>query len=94
MVILSSKKNTKIKYKNKKDSNQSNMPMWRNWQTHWIQNPAGNHVGSSPTIGTNDVSALTNKIDKYKNQSIKWLIFSFSKNHRRIYNESTKTENT
>ena len=31
MVILSSKKNTKIKYKNKKDSNQSNMPMWRNW---------------------------------------------------------------
>ena len=69
MVILSSKKNTKIKYKNKKDSNQSNMPMWRNWQTHWIQNPAGNHVGSSPTIGTNDVSALTNKIDKYKNQN-------------------------
>ena len=28
------------------------MPLWRNWQTHWIQNPAGNHVGSSPTSGT------------------------------------------
>ena len=28
------------------------MPMWRNWQTHTTQNRAGNHVGSSPTIGT------------------------------------------
>ncbi len=28
------------------------MLMWRNWQTHWTQNPAGNHVGSSPTIST------------------------------------------
>ena len=26
--------------------------MWRNWQTHMTQNHAGNHVGSSPTIGT------------------------------------------
>ena len=31
---------------------QVNMPMWRNWQTHMTQNHAGNHVGSSPTIGT------------------------------------------
>ena len=28
------------------------MPEWRNWQTHTTQNRAGNHVGSSPTIGT------------------------------------------
>ena len=28
------------------------MPLWRNWQTHWIQNPAGNHMGSSPISGT------------------------------------------
>ena len=28
------------------------MPMWRNWQTHTTQNRTGNHVGSSPTIGT------------------------------------------
>ena len=26
--------------------------MWRNWYTHSTQNAAGNHVGSSPTIGT------------------------------------------
>ena len=26
--------------------------MWRNWQTHQTQNLTGNHVGSSPTIGT------------------------------------------
>ena len=31
------------------------MPMWRNWQTHQTQNLAGNHVGSSPTIGTNSI---------------------------------------
>ena len=28
------------------------LPLWRNWQTHTTQNRAGNHVGSSPTIGT------------------------------------------
>ena len=28
------------------------MPEWRNWQTHTTQNRAGNHVGSSPTLGT------------------------------------------
>ena len=31
------------------------MPMWRNWQTHMTQNHAGNHVGSSPTIGTKSI---------------------------------------
>ena len=30
------------------------MPMWRNWYTHSTQNAAGNHVGSSPTIGTRE----------------------------------------
>ena len=30
------------------------MPEWRNWQTHTTQNRAGNHVGSSPTIGTRE----------------------------------------
>ena len=30
------------------------IPMWRNWQTHTTQNRAGNHVGSSPTIGTRE----------------------------------------
>ena len=30
------------------------MPEWRNWQTHTTQNRAGNHVGSSPTLGTTD----------------------------------------
>ena len=30
------------------------MPMWRNWYTHSTQNAAGNHVGSSPTIGTSE----------------------------------------
>ena len=40
------------------------MPMWRNWQTHWIQNPAGNHVGSSPTIGTIIILILLNEIKK------------------------------
>lgn len=37
--------------------------MWRNWQTHSTQNAAGNHVGSSPTISTNDVSVRTNRTD-------------------------------
>ena len=55
------------------------MPEWRNWQTHWIQNPAGNHVGSSPTLGTNDVSVRTfYRTDDMKiNQ--KWLIFFIAK---------------
>lgn len=51
------------------------------WQTHMTQNHAGNHAGSSPTIGTNDVSVRTNRTDRYENQSVKWLIFSFAKNH-------------
>ena len=51
------------------------MPMWRNWQTHQTQNLAGNHVGSSPTIGTNDVSVRTNKTDRYKYHSRKDDIF-------------------
>ena len=32
------------------------MPEWRNWQTHTTQNRAGNHVGSSPTLGTRNKS--------------------------------------
>ena len=44
--------------------------MWRNWQTHWTQNPAGNHVGSSPTISTNNVSVRTNRTDR-KNTILK-----------------------
>ena len=36
-----------------------NMSMWRNWYTHRSQKPAGNHVGSIPTIDTNDVSVRT-----------------------------------
>ena len=32
------------------------MPEWRNWQTHTTQNRAGNHVGSSPTLGTRCVT--------------------------------------
>ena len=46
------------------------MPEWRNWQTHTTQNRAGNHVGSSPTLGTNDVSVRTNRTDRYKNHSV------------------------
>ena len=37
------------------------MPMWRNWQTHMTQNHAGNHVGSSPTIGTPSQNSLESK---------------------------------
>ena len=42
------------------------MPEWRNWQTHWIQNPAGNHVGSSPTLGTKSGFTRTRKKHCYK----------------------------
>ena len=38
------------------------MPMWRNWQTHTTQNRAGNHVGSSPTIGTKFRIELSNDL--------------------------------
>ena len=38
-------------------------------------------TGSIPAICTNDVSVRTNRRDRYKNQSVKWLIFSFAKNH-------------
>ena len=57
------------------------------------QNHAGNHVGSSPTIGTNDVSVRTNRTDRHENQSIKWLIFfigekvSNTKQKKKIYNQ-------
>ena len=54
--------------------------MWRNWQTHWIQNPAGNHVGSSPTIGTNDVFVRTKLNRQYKYHSEKDGIFLLLKN--------------
>ena len=50
-------------------------------------------MGSSPTIGTNDVSVRTNRTDRYENQSIKWLIFfigekvSNTKQKKKIYNQ-------
>ena len=34
------------------------MPEWRNWQTHTTQNRAGNHVGSSPTLGTRNKNVV------------------------------------
>ena len=36
------------------------MPMWRNWQTRWTQNPVSfaGRVGSIPTIGTNKMLLL------------------------------------
>lgn len=37
--------------------------------------------GSNPGVASNDVSVRTNRTDKYENQSVKWLIFSFAKNH-------------
>ena len=43
--------------------------MWRNWQTHQTQNLAGNHVGSSPTIGTNEVFIRIYRIGKDKYHS-------------------------
>ena len=30
---------------------------------------------------SNDVSVRTNRTARYENQSVKWLIFSFAKNH-------------
>ena len=38
-------------------------------------------TGSIPVKGSNDVSVRTKRTDRYKNQSVKWLIFSFAKNH-------------
>ena len=38
-------------------------------------------MGSIPIASTNDLSVRTNKTDRYENQSVKWLIFSFAKNH-------------
>lgn len=32
-------------------------------------------------VSSNDVSVRTNRTDRYENQSVKWLIFSFAKNH-------------
>ena len=58
------------------------MLMWRNWQTHWTQNPAGNHVGSSPTISTNDVSVRTfYRTERYKYHSEKDGIFLLQNYH-------------
>ena len=36
--------------------------MWRNWQTHTTQNRAGNHVGSSPTLGTINKKVQTKSV--------------------------------
>ena len=36
--------------------------MWRNWQTHTTQNRTGNHVGSSPTIGTKQENGIADAI--------------------------------
>ena len=62
------------------------MPSWRNWQTHMTQNHAGNHVGSSPTDGTNDVSVRTNRTELIQNQSENkiWLFFLLSINNMKI----------
>ena len=38
-------------------------------------------TGSIPVVSSNDVSVRTNRTGKYENQSVKWLIFSFAKNH-------------
>ena len=45
------------------------MPLWRNWYTPSTQNAARNHVGSSPTNGTNDVSFRINITELIQNQS-------------------------
>ena len=42
------------------------MPEWRNWQTHTTQNRAGNHVGSSPTLGTKGGFTRTREKHCYK----------------------------
>ena len=62
------------------------MPLWRNWYTHSTQNAAGNHVGSSPTNGTNDVSVRTNRTELIQNQSEKNLVdfFLLSINNMKI----------
>ena len=46
-----------------------------------LRNQYQRRGGSSPFIRTNDVSVRTNRTDRYENQSVKWLIFSFAKNH-------------
>ena len=64
------------------------MPEWRNWQTHTTQNRAGNHVGSSPTLGTNKVSVRTpsNRIDT--NIIQKWMVFFAKKLFYLVFNYS------
>ena len=51
------------------------MPMWRNWQTHMTQNHAGNHVGSSPTIGTKISLQKLNFHKKLKSRFSQFLFF-------------------
>ena len=48
------------------------MPLWRNWQTHWIQNPAGNHMGSSPISGTRIKVELLKVLFFYVYQTSRW----------------------
>ena len=55
------------------------MPEWRNWQTHTTQNRAGNHAGSSPASGTNNVSVWINRADRCKYYSEKDDIFYFDR---------------
>ena len=38
-------------------------------------------TGSIPVVSSNDVSVRTNRTDRYENQSVKRMIFSFAKNH-------------
>ena len=71
------------------------MPMWRNWQTHMTQNHAGNHVGSSPTIGTNGESVRTKGTDFFS--CIGKINFSYTRKalHRKFlrnFRARTKTE--
>ena len=54
------------------------MPMWRNWYTHITQNDANNiHVGSSPTIGTNDLTIpkISSIINNSNNSTFRSWIF-------------------
>ena len=58
------------------------MLMWRNWYTHSTQNAAGNHVGSSPTIGTSERDILTISLFffvKGETRKGSWTVLAISK---------------
>ena len=41
-------------------------------------------------VGTNNVFVRTKVTDRYEDQSVKWLIFSFAKNHPKSIKKSLK----